>query len=266
MRTQIRFEAEITAGLEHPGVVPVYGLGAHADGRTYFTMRHIRGGNLSEAIARADRAKDRRERVERRRKLLDRLVDVCYTVAHAHGQGIIHRDLNPANIMLGQYGETLVVDWGLAKRVDRPHPAPSVDDDGDHAPRHDWPASARDVPATRLGRIIGTVGYMSPEQASGHSDRHGTASDVYSLGAILYAILTGHRPITEDARIPLDETVRRVLDGDFPQPHAIAPEIDRDLEAICLLAMALNPEDRHASPLLLGDAITEWLDHKPEAP
>jgi serine/threonine protein kinase len=266
MRARIRFEAAITAGLEHPGVVPVYGLGEHADGRTYFTMRRIRGGNLSDAIARAHRIEDRRERNRLRRKLLDRLVDVCYTMAHAHTQAIVHRDLNPTNIMLGQSGETLVIDWGFARRIEVSDRAPENDLQDDQAPHPDWPACTRDVLATRLGRAIGTVGYMSPEQASGHSDRHGTAVDVYSLGAILYTILTGRPSISEHTHVPFDETLERIRHGGFRDPHTIAPAIDRDLEAICLKAMKPDPADRHTSPLHLGDAITQWLEENPVSP
>ena len=117
-------EAEITGRLEHPGIVPVYGLGRYADGRPYYAMRFIKGKTLKEAIQQFHEAevpgRDPGERILALRKLLRQFLDVCNAVAYAHSRGVLHRDLKPANIMLGPYGETLVVDWGLAKPVDRP--------------------------------------------------------------------------------------------------------------------------------------------------
>src|SRR5262249_43544176 len=119
-RSRFILEAEITGGLEHPGIVPVYGLGTYADGRPFYAMRFIKGDSLKDAIARyygADRNKESGERAVDFRKLLGRFVDVCNAIAYAHSRGVLHRDLKPGNIMLGNYGETLVVDWGLAKPV-----------------------------------------------------------------------------------------------------------------------------------------------------
>src|SRR5262249_28203369 len=128
-RQRFILEAEITGGLEHPGIVPVYGLGTYADGRPYYAMRFIRGDSLKDAIERFHKAevagRDAGERALEVRKLLSRFLDVCNAIAYAHSRGVLHRDLKPGNIMLGQYGETLVVDWGLAKPVGRPE-EPSV--------------------------------------------------------------------------------------------------------------------------------------------
>src|SRR5262249_54741200 len=118
-RARFLMEAEVTGGLEHPGIVPVYGLGQYRDGRPFYAMRFIRGDNLKDAIERLHKAdgstQDAGERSLEFRKLLGRFMDVCQAISYAHSRGVLHRDLKPGNVMLGQYGETLVVDWGLAK-------------------------------------------------------------------------------------------------------------------------------------------------------
>src|SRR5262249_29410161 len=173
-------EAEITGQLEHPGVVPVYGLGQAADGSPCYAMRLIRGETFQEAAERFHRddrpGRDPGERSLAFRQLLGRLVSVGDTVAHAHSRGIVHRDLKPSNILLGSFGETLVVDWGLAK------PAAASGPERDPTPE----PAAGPADLTQDGAVIGTPAYMSPEQAVGRWDRVGPASDVYSLGATLY--------------------------------------------------------------------------------
>jgi serine/threonine protein kinase len=258
-RSLFLFEAEVTAGLEHPGVVPVYGLGQHADGRAFFTMRLIRGESLKEAVKRFHRPEGPAEGwASGLRRLLDRLVDACYTVAYAHRRGIIHRDLTPGNIMLGQHGETLVIDWGLAKSLGRPAPG----DEGDSRSSDPWPVSARDLAATRVGQTVGTTWYMSPEQASGRPDELGPATDIYALGATLYMCLTGRAPFEGSDE---DAVQKQVQQGAFPRPRQIYRRIAPTLEAICLKAMAMEPEARYASPLDLGDDIARWLANKPVA-
>jgi serine/threonine-protein kinase len=186
-RARFVVEAEITGGLEHPGVVPVYGLGHYADGRPFYAMRFIRGDSLHEAIDRFHQADapglDPRERNLALRALLGRFVDVCDAVAYAHSRGVLHRDLKPGNVMLGRYGETLVVDWGLAK------PLGCAEPDVPEGPLQ--PASGSGSAPTAAGEAVGTPAYMSPEQAAGRLDLLGPASDVYSLGATLYHLLTG---------------------------------------------------------------------------
>jgi serine/threonine protein kinase len=253
---RFRFEAEVTAGLEHPGVVPVYGAGQFADGSAFFTMRLIRGESLRGAIKRSYPPGGPKGTSPELRPLLDRLVDVCYTVAYAHGRGIIHRDLTPGNIMLGAHGETLVIDWGLAKPFGRP----SASDEGDPTPEAPWPASARDLPRTRVGHTSGTTWYMSPEQASGDPDRLGPATDVYTLGATLYMVLTGQAPFDGPDEDEVQKLVRR---GAFVAPRQLNRKIAPALEAICLKAMAMEPDDRYASPLDLGDDIACWLARRP---
>src|SRR5262249_17769600 len=150
-------EAEITGGLEHPGIVPVYGLGCYEDGRPFYAMRFIKGDNLKEAIDRFHNQAHGLQPVGLAlRQLLGRFVAVCNTVAYAHSRGILHRDLKPGNVMLGQYGETLVVDWGLAKPVGQPEVA--ADNDG--TPLR--PRSGSCTSATQMGMALGTPAYMSP--------------------------------------------------------------------------------------------------------
>ena len=176
-------EAEITGGLEHPGVVPVYGLGTYGDGRPYYAMRFIRGDSHKEAIEHFHRDDALKSDPGRRslewRKLLRRFLDVCNAVDYAHSRGVIHRDLKPANIIVGRHGETLVVDWGLAKVVGRADP--SV---GEQTIAPSSSGSSETLP----GSALGTPAYMSPEQAGGKLDRLGPRSDVYSLGATLYCL------------------------------------------------------------------------------
>ena len=172
-RAHFLLEAQITGGLEHPGIVPVYGLGSHADGQLYYAMRFVRGETLKEAIERfyqADQVpgRDPGERTLAMRQLLSRLVAVCNAVAYAHSRGVIHRDLKPSNILLGPYGETLVVDWGLAKVVGR-EPEGMAETEATLRPEP-WSDSGQTLP----GSAVGTPAYMSPEQAAGQLEPHRT--------------------------------------------------------------------------------------------
>ena len=245
-------EAEITGGLEHPGIVPVYGLGRYADGRPYYVMRLIRGETLQEAVESLHAGKAGYTL----RDLLTRFLAVCNTVAYAHSRGVIHRDLKPANVMLGPYGETLVVDWGLAKVIGRPgDPSEATEETlqvsgnggGDHA-------------TTREGSALGTPAYMSPEQAGGRVDEQSTATDVYGLGATLYAILTGQAPVEEGAA---EEVLEKVRQGDWPAPRHVKSGVPRALDAICHKALALKQEDRYASVLALASDVEHWLAGEP---
>jgi serine/threonine-protein kinase len=298
-RQRFLLEAQVTGGLEHPGVVPVYGLGTYADGRPYYAMRFIRGDSLKEAIEsfHARHGKRPAGSVERReadrerpavhppgsedsgpdgragvqpvgfahpgrqsgqgslelRKLLRRFVDVCNAIDYAHSRGILHRDIKPANIILGKHGETLVVDWGLAKPIGRNEAGL------DAGERTLVPKSGSGSSTTLPGSALGTPAYMSPEQAEGNLERLGPRSDVYSLGATLYCLLTGKPPLEGDVA----DVIRGVQQGRFVPPRQLDATIDRALESVCLKAMALKPEDRYGSPKALAEDVERWMADEP---
>jgi eukaryotic-like serine/threonine-protein kinase len=251
---QARFllEAEVTGRLAHPGIVPVYSLGRHADGRPYYAMHLIQGETLRDAIERFHRAGAATRSHESHelafRRLLRSAVDACNAVAYAHSRGVVHRDLKPDNIMLGPFGETLVVDWGFAKLVHGPS-----SDEG-MTVGTDRPGA--DASMTQPGSLMGTPRYMSPEQADGDLDRVGPASDIYSLGAILYCVLVGHSPFPDG---DMRDVLGRVRRGIFPAPRRLRRAVDPALEAICLKAMALDPENRYHTALDLANELETWL-------
>ena len=260
-RARFVLEAEVTGGLEHPGIVPVYGAGKHQDGRPFYAMRFIRGESLKSAIdefhaaAAGDSGAESSEFAGRPRmgtlefrQLLGRFVDVCNAIDYAHSRGVLHRDLKPANIMLGRFGETLVVDWGLAKLADG---EPEAATSGRLVVGAD--AQCAD---TRAGSAIGTPAYMPPEQAAGNLEDLSPASDVYALGATLFHLLTGRVAFTSKNVL---QTLNDVRDGKFPKPREILAEIPASLEAVCLKAMSRSPTDRYASARDLADDIERWL-------
>jgi serine/threonine-protein kinase len=258
--SQARFlrEAEITGNLEHPGVVPVYGLGVYSDGRPFYAMRFIRGETMHDAIRRFHQADEnpRRDPGERSlalRELLRRFVDVCNAVAYAHSRGIIHRDLKPANVMLGEYGESLVVDWGLAKVMDRP------DGEKTTAERPVQLGSGSGSAATEMGQVVGTPAFMPPEQARGEVDQMDQRSDVFALGATLYCLLTGQPPYQRHG-ISL---LAAAAECDFPPPRQIKPRVPAALAAVCLKAMSARPEDRYTSARALAEDVQRFLADEP---
>ncbi len=256
-RRRFVLEAEISGGLEHPGIVPVYGLGTNDGGQPYYAMRFVRGDSLKEAIEQfhADAAAGREpgRRSLELRKLLGRFVDVCNAIEYAHSRGVLHRDIKPANVILGKHGETLVVDWGLAK------PLGKSEASVDGGERTLMPSSSGGSAETLPGSALGTPAYMSPEQATGELDRLGPRSDVYSLGATLYCLLTGKPPFAGD----VGEVLRKVARGEFAHPRQLDSGIDPALEAICLKAMATRPEERYPSCLALKDDVERWAADEP---
>ncbi len=257
-RQRFLLEAEVTGGLEHPGIVPVYGLGTYSDGRPYYAMRFIKGDSLKEAIDQFHKNEALKADPGRRsldlRKLLRRFTDVCNAIDYAHSRGVLHRDIKPGNIIVGKHGETLVVDWGLAKPLGRAEPG------GDPGERTLVPSSASGSSSTLPGSTLGTPAYMSPEQARGDLDRLGPRSDVYALGATLHCLLTGRPPFDGD---DIGEVIRKVQQGEFASPRKLDPSIDPALEAVCKKAMATRPDDRYATSRDLADDIERWMADEP---
>jgi WD40 repeat protein/tRNA A-37 threonylcarbamoyl transferase component Bud32 len=245
-------EAEITGGLEHPGVVPVYGLGRYDDGRPYYAMRFIRGESLQEAIKKLHTHQEG----YLLRGLLTRFIAACNAIAYAHSRGVIHRDIKPSNVMLGPYGETLVVDWGLAKVIGR-----ESADGEDSAPAEATlrPPSGESS-ATQAGSALGTPAFMSPEQARGEVTNLGPATDIYSLGATLYTLLTGRPPIQGRSTAELLENVRL---GNWKPARQLQANVPKPLEAIASKALALKAGERYGTALELAGDVERWLADLP---
>lgn len=235
-------EARVTAQLEHPGVVPVHELGRRPDGTLYYVMKRVRGRTLGEAIAAAPD-------VRARLKLLPHLVDLCQAMAYAHARGVVHRDLKPLNVMVGEFGETVALDWGLAK----------VRGEADPRAAELLADLARIGAATETvrGAAMGTPAYMSPEQARGHLDAVDERSDVWSLGAILHELLTGAPPYAGSAH----DVVEAVRAGPPPPPRG--PGIPRELAAVAQKAMRLDPAERYPDARALAADLQAWLAGEP---
>jgi eukaryotic-like serine/threonine-protein kinase len=202
-------EARVTGQLEHPNIVPTYELGRRPDGTLYYTMKLVRGKTLSRAMAEA-------KTLPRRLKLLPRFVDLCQAIAYAHSRGVVHRDIKPQNVMVGQFGQTVVLDWGLAKFTGAGDP---------DSPQEHGNDAAGDEFATVVGARLGTPAYMSPEQARGEVDSIDDRSDIYSLGAVLRVLLLGprkrHKTPSEDdvetvSALPFESGHPTLQSGAFP--------------------------------------------------
>ena len=246
-------EAKITGQLEHPNIVPVHELVRTGEGRKpFYTMRFVKGRTLSEAINgfHRRRAEGKFDPLEFR-ALLGAFLGVCNAIAYAHSRGVIHRDLKPQNVVLGDYGEVIVLDWGLAKLVERPEetltPAVALAPDADRG-------------ETVEGQVLGTPAYMSPEQAEGRLDSVDRRSDIYGLGAILYEILAGQPPFGGDG---IADVLRKVATEPPAPPRSLCPPTPPPLEAVCLKALAKRPADRYASARDLADEVRHYLADEP---
>lgn len=222
---RFRIEAEAAAKLDHPGIVPIFEIGQH-NGQHYFSMGFVEGQSLAQYVKNGPIAS--RQAAE----ILKRIADA---IAYAHQQGVIHRDLKPANVLMDAKGEPRVTDFGLAKQVH----------------------SERDL--TRTGDVMGTPSYMPPEQAAGKSDV-GPLADIYSLGALLYALLTG-RPPFQSANVV--DTIMQVIELDPVPPRQLDPKIERDLETICLKCLSKSPSHRYPSAIELSADIDRFLNDQP---
>jgi WD40 repeat protein/tRNA A-37 threonylcarbamoyl transferase component Bud32 len=257
-------EARITGQLQHPGIVPVYELvDGNPDGEApFYTMRFVQGRTLTDAAQayhqkRAAGAAGPLDLAA----LLNVFVSVCNTVAYAHSRGVIHRDLKGQNVVLGDFGEVMVLDWGFAKLAGRPEPGVSAGEaPGDCALTPDpWPLNPDH---TLAGQVLGTPAYMSPEQAAGRLDLIDCRTDVFGLGAILYEILTGRPPFSG---VDTQEILRQVREGKPPPPQAVRPGVPPALAAVCLRALARDPSDRYPSAANLGHEVQRWLADEPVA-
>jgi tetratricopeptide (TPR) repeat protein len=231
---RFRTEVKAAARLQHPHIVQVHETGEH-QGRPFLVMELVEGGSLAQKLAQAPLAA---------RPAAELLEKLARAVHYAHERGVIHRDLKPANVLLTEDGTPKVTDFGLAKRRAETHEAGGES------------SAAR----TRTGVILGTPNYMAPEQSAGRGKEAGPATDVYSLGAILYECLTGRPPFQGASAL---ETMQQVLHDDPVPPHKRKPGVPRDLETVCLKCLAKEPRRRYASALDLADDLRRHLDGRP---
>jgi tetratricopeptide (TPR) repeat protein len=247
-------EAQVTGQLEHPNIVPIYELGWRPEDRQpFYTMRFVRGETLAGSLRRyhARRKKGEADPLELPR-LLGAFISVANAVAFAHSRGVVHRDLKPGNIALGEFGEVIVLDWGLAKLVGQ--------DDEEASERGIAWSEEVDGHQTLEGSVLGTPGYMAPEQAAGQISQIDRCTDIYSLGAILFEILAGVAP--HSGRNTL-EIVNQIVQGRIPTARSIEPATPPALNAICSKAMALKPEDRYPTATALAADVERWLADEP---
>jgi serine/threonine-protein kinase len=249
-------EAQITGQLEHPGIVPIYEVSRRPEDQApFYTMRFVRGRTLAEAVAGYHQRRARGETGPLElRELLTAFVGVCNAVAYAHSRGVLHRDLKPQNVVLGDYGEVMVLDWGMARLLGQA--------DGDADAAQPPVAVEGDGGGTVQGQVLGTPAYMAPEQAEGRLDRLGPATDVYGLGAILYEVLTGRSPFTG---ADTTAVLRQVVHEQPARPRSVVAGTSAALEAVCLKALAKKAAQRYGSVKELAGEVQHWLAGEPVA-
>lgn len=254
-RTWKRFEEEarVAAQLQHPGIIPVHDVGRLEDGRLWFTMKEVKGQTLEDLIV----ATHKDWRLGRSsqwtfRRLLEGFLRVCETMAYAHARGVVHRDIKPSNLMFGDYGEILVLDWGLAKVLEE---AALEEHDEDSM------STSLDRDLTAAGMISGTPNYMSPEQAQGRSAEAGPAADVYALGATLYDLLAERPPrVAQNVRKLIFQVATGRPEIQPPSVHETGAPRDEALDAIVLKALQVEEEDRYGDAGELAHDLALWLD------
>lgn len=262
VQAKFEFEAAVTGQLEHPGIVPIYCKGLDQNDQPYYVMKFIRGNTLGEEIKEFHNTRKElpsSQSMAKLRSLLRRFVDVCETMAYAHSRGILHRDIKPDNIMLGNYGETLVVDWGLAKADKAKQDPSNRPSPSDNEVRSISISSEYHQYSEMLaGSFQGTITHASPEQLRALDGQLSVRSDVYSLGVVLHNTLTGKLP-TE--RQPTPESMADAIKNRTPDWNG--SDVSNALAAICDKALAYDPSDRYESAESLRDDVQNWLDDQP---
>src|SRR6516164_853780 len=223
---RFRREAEAVAALRHPNIVAIHEIGEQ-NGQQFFSMDYVDGRSLAEMLRLGPFEPRRSAEVVR---------DIAQAIHYAHEQGVLHRDLKPSNVLLDEFGQVRITDFGLAKRLD----------------------GSSDLTVT--GQVVGTPNYLSPEQAAGKHAALGPASDVYSIGALMYELITGRPPFLANS---LQETLLRIQNNQPVSPRALNPALHRDLETICLKCLGKEPERRYGSAQALAEDLQRWLQHQP---
>lgn len=247
-------EAQVTGQLEHPNIVPVYELARRKeDDQPFYTMRFVRGATFRGVIADFHKQDEttKNDRLSLQRHLLEPFIKICQAIGYAHSRGVIHRDLKPENVVIGNFGEVMVLDWGLAKVLDT---APASRGSAGVV------AVSAEVDMQATQGACGTPAYMAPEQASGDVSKIGPHTDIYGLGGILYEILTGRPPAQGDT---LPEILSKVTTGHIDPPRVVKPNVSKPLDAICAKALALRPEDRYATAEALAEDVRRWIVDEP---
>jgi serine/threonine-protein kinase len=258
-RARFEREARVQGQLEHPSVVPVYDLGIRPDGSAFFTMKRVRGETLEQVLGRLAAGDPEAAATHTRRRLLGAFSSLCLAVAFAHSRRVLHRDLKPGNIMLGSYGELYILDWGLAKLLGADDPASSAAPASHEDEAIEAPLSQRH--RTVAGSMMGTPGYMSPEQIRGEIDALDERTDVFSLGAILFEILA-LEPLFGRPGDPVQAFLAATLKGADARPSVRAPEraIPPELDAICVRATSPDAAARFADARDVHEAVERFLD------
>lgn len=257
-------EAQITAQLQHPGIVPVYERGVGLDDRQpFYAMKLLNGETLQAKIRAYHDLPSGAGKRQRFHQLLRSFIDICHAVSYAHAKNVIHRDLKPANVVIGEFGETIVVDWGLATDLS----AAAEESESVATLPAGTPLPRAAEASTRLngllspvitqdGSVVGTPAYMPPEQARGCKEEFSPASDTYSLGVMLYVILTGRLPFHGD---DVETTLQQVMRGEYRHPQTVDKRTPAALASVCVKAMSLNPQDRYQHAGELGNDVSRYL-------